>query len=57
MKTTQTETMLDVESKQEATEVMEFMSKLTRAQRQEMLRFFQGANLAQSLAANTTAGA
>lgn len=57
MKANQTETMLDIENKPEAAAIMEFMSKLSQTQKKEMLRFFQGANLAQSFAVNTQAGA
>lgn len=50
MKSNQTETMLDIESKPEAMAIMEFLNKLTQAEKKDMLLFFQGANLAQSLA-------
>lgn len=57
MKPNQTETMLDIENKLEAEAIMEFIGRLTQADKKDMLRFFQGANLAWSLAANTKAGA
>lgn len=56
MKINQTETMLDIENKPEAAAIMEFLGRLTQAEKKDMLLFFQGANLAQSLAANTKAG-
>lgn len=56
MKTNQTETMLGIENKPEAAAIMEFLGRLTQAEKKDMLLFFQGANLAQSLAANTKAG-
>lgn len=44
-----TETMISVENKQEATEVMEILNEFTPGEKKELLMFMQGIKYAKSI--------